>query len=108
MRSVGGEIADGANAGNAYQWFNNQADPSNNTAGPANGPLGDNYFYPHFQVDAQAGARVWRGLHFIVDGLNMTNDVFGFYDGQPKYMTQREYYKPTYSASLRWTSGSER
>ena len=93
---------------NAYQWFNNQPDPANNTPGPSNGPLGDNFFYPHLQVDAQAGARLWRGLQLHVDGLNLTNEVFGFYDGQPQYMTQREYYKPSYSASLRWTSGAER
>jgi len=93
---------------NAYQWFNNQPDPANNTPGPSNGPLGDNFFYPHLQVDAQAGARLWHGLQLHVDGLNLTNEVFGFYDGQPQYMTQREYYKPSYSASLRWTSGAER
>ncbi len=93
---------------NAYQYFNNQADPSNNTAGPPNGPLGDNYFYPHLQVDAQMGARLWRGLHLIANGLNLNNEVFGFYNGSPQYMTQREYYKPTYSASLRWTSSPER
>jgi TonB-dependent receptor len=93
---------------NAYQYFNNQADPSNNTAGPPNGPLGDNYFFPHLQVDAQAGARLYRSLHLLVEGLNLNNEVFGFYNGSPQYMTQREYYKPTYSASLRWTSGAER
>jgi len=92
----------------AYQWFNNQPDPSNNTAGPANGPLGDNYAYSHLQIDAQAGVRVWRGLHVIVDGLNLNNEVFGYYNGQPQYVTQREYYKPTYSATLRWESNSER
>ncbi|HUB18847.1 MAG TPA: outer membrane beta-barrel protein [Acidobacteriaceae bacterium] len=91
----------------AYQWFNNQPDPANNTVGPSNGPLGDNYAYPHLQVDAQMGARVWRGLHLIVDGLNMTNEVFGYYNGQPQYVTQREYYKPTYSAGLRWDSSEE-
>jgi TonB-dependent receptor len=93
---------------NAYQWYNNQVDPSNDSAGPANGPNGDNYFYPHLQVDAQVGARLWHGLQLHVDGLNLTNEVFGFYNGSPQYMTQREYYKPTYSASLRWTSGAER
>lgn len=92
---------------NAYQWYNNQVDPSNDSAGPPNGPNGDNFFYAHLQVDAQVGARIWRGLLLHVDGLNLTNEVFGFYNGQPKYMTQREYYKPTYSASLRWTSGAE-
>jgi TonB-dependent receptor len=96
----------GAN-NNAYQWYNNQVDPSNDSAGPPNGPNGDNFFFPHLQVDAQAGARVWHGLDLHVDGLNLTNEVFGFYNGSPQYMTQREYYKPTYSASLRWSSGAE-
>jgi TonB-dependent receptor len=75
--------------------------------GPINGPCGDNYFYPHFQVDAQMSARIFRGLRLQVQGLNLTNEVFGFYNGTPQYMTQREYYKPTYEASLRWTSGEK-
>jgi len=75
--------------------------------GPINGPCGDNYFYPHFQVDAQMGVRLYRGLRLQVDGLNLNNEVFGFYNGSPQYMTQREYYKPNYSASLRWESGRE-
>jgi TonB-dependent receptor len=87
---------------NAYQYFNNQADPSNDTPGLPNGPLGDNYFYPHLQVDAQAGFRLFHGVQLVLNGLNLTNEVFGFYNGSPQYMTQREYYKPTYSASLRW------
>ena len=97
----------GAN-NNAYQYFNNQVDPNNNSAGPPNGPNGDNYFFPHLQIDAQAGARLWRGMNLVFNGLNLNNEVFGFYNGSPQYMTQREYYKPTYSASLRWTSVRER
>lgn len=93
---------------NAYQYFNNQADPSNNTPGLPKGPLGDNYFYPHLQVDAQVGARLFSGLHLVLNGLNLTNEVFGFYNGSPQYMTQREYYKPTYSATLRWSPRHER
>ncbi len=93
---------------NAYQYFNSQADPANNTPGPPNGPFGDNYFYPHLQVDAQAGARLYRGLSLEFDGLNLSNEVFGFYNGSPQYMTQREYYKPTYSATLRWSSTREK
>ena len=54
------------------------------------------------------GMRVYRGLKLQLDGLNLNNEVFGFYNGSPQYMTQREYYKPTYSASLSWTSGSEK
>jgi TonB-dependent receptor len=98
---------DGAND-NAYQYFNNAPDPALNTPGPPNGPFGDNYFYPHMQVDAQASVRLYRGLRLGVDGLNMNNEVFGFYNGSPQYMTQREYYKPSYSASLRWSSTTEK
>jgi TonB-dependent receptor len=76
--------------------------------GPINGPCGDNYFYPHLQVDAQMGVRIYRGLQLQVEGLNLTNEVFGFYNGSQQYMTQREYYKPTYSATLRWTSAIEK
>lgn len=93
---------------NAYQYFNNQADPTENTLGPPNGPWGDNYFYPHLQVDAQVNGRIWRGLELKLDGLNLNNEVFGFYNGSPQYMTQREYYKPTYTAGLHWTSTREK
>jgi hypothetical protein len=43
-----------------------------------------------------------------VEGLDLNNEVFGFYNGSPQYMTQREYYKPTYSASLRYEFSPER
>jgi TonB-dependent receptor len=93
----------------AYQYINNlPAGSGANSPGPLNGPWGDNYFYPHLQVDAQMGARLYRGLKLELNGLNLNNEVFGFYNGSPQYMTQREFYKPTYSASLRWTSGREK
>jgi TonB-dependent receptor len=74
-------------------------DPSN--LGPK-GPVGDNYLYPHLQVDAQASVRVQRTLTVLWQGLNLTDQVFGFYNGSPWYVTQREYYRPTYSFGLRW------
>jgi TonB-dependent receptor len=93
----------------AYQYVNSlPAGSGENSPGPLNGPWGDNYFYPHLQVDAQAGVRLYRSLKLELVGLNLNNEVFGFYNGSPQYMTQREYYKPTYSASLRWTSGSNK
>jgi TonB-dependent receptor len=66
------------------------------------GPAGDVYFYPHLQLDAQAGYRVRKDLKVLVQGLNLTNEVFGFYNGSPDYMIQREYYNRTYSFGLRW------
>ncbi len=66
------------------------------------GPAGDNYLYSHLQVDAQASFRVRKDLSVLVQGLNLTNEVFGFYNGSPQYVVQREYYKSTYTFGLRW------
>jgi TonB-dependent receptor len=74
-------------------------DPAN--LGPK-GPLGDNYLYAHLQLDAQASVRVQKSLTVLWQGLNLTNEVFGFYNGSQQYVTQREFYKPTYSFGLRW------
>ncbi|HKV63604.1 MAG TPA: TonB-dependent receptor [Candidatus Acidoferrum sp.] len=72
------------------------------------GPLGDQYLYPHTQVDAQVSYRIPRahGTQAIVSLLNLNNEVFGFYFGSEKYPIQREYYNRTVSLGLRWTSGS--
>jgi TonB-dependent receptor len=72
-------------------------------AGGVNGPLSDLYFYSHFQVDLQGTVRMGRGLTFVLAALNLNNEVFGFYQGSPQYMIQREYYQPTIQAGLRWT-----
>ena len=34
-----------------------------------------------------------RGLQVVASGLNLSNEVFGFYNGSPIYPVQREYYK---------------
>lgn len=73
------------------------------TPGGVNGPLSDLYFYNHTQVDAQGSIGLRHNLNLIVSGLNLTNEVFGFYQGSSQYMIQREYYQPTFSAGLRWT-----
>jgi TonB-dependent receptor len=72
-------------------------------AGGVNGPLSDIYFYSHVQVDAQGSVRMPRGFSLIVSGLNLNNEVFGFYQGSSQYMIQREYYRPTFSAGIRWS-----
>lgn len=66
------------------------------------GPSGDNYFYAHTQIDAQGSFYLGEGVTVLASGQNMNNEVFGFYNGSPQYMVQREYYKPTYSGGLRW------
>jgi len=68
------------------------------------GPNGDNYFFPHLQLDSQGSVRVWRGLSLIVADLNMSDEVFGFYNGSKQYMNQREFYHPTYEFGFRWDS----
>ena len=71
------------------------------------GPFGDNYFYAHTQVDAQASYYVGKGFTVLAIGENMNNAVFGFYNGSPQYMVQREYYKPTYSFGVSWSRNHE-
>jgi len=72
------------------------------------GPFGDNYFYPHLQFDAQGSVKMARGLSFVMYGLNINNEVFGFYNGSPQYMLQREFYKPTIAAGVRWSPRHEK
>jgi TonB-dependent receptor len=94
----------------AYQDGTPTADgtPSKPTPGGLNGPFSDQYFYTHLQVDAQGSVRLAHGLSFIMYGLNLTNEVFGFYQGSPQYMIQREYYTPTIAAGFRWSPVREK
>jgi hypothetical protein len=77
------------------------------TPGGLNGPLSDVYFYPHIQVDAQGNVELRHGMSLIVSGLNLNNEVFGFYQGSDQFMIQREYYQPTISAGIRWSPSHE-
>ena len=67
------------------------------------GIIGDQYLYPHTQVDAQVMYRLPRVRDFqvVASFLNLTNEVFGFYLGSEKYPNQREYYNRSYSFGLR-------
>ena len=85
--------------------FVSGADPSG--LGSA-GPSGDTYTLTHFQVDAQASYRFWKGLRGVVNGLNLNNEVFGYYTGDTHFVNQREYYKPTYSFGLRYSFAAAR
>jgi TonB-dependent receptor len=71
------------------------------------GPSGDNYLYAHTQYDIQGSYRLYKGLSFFASGLNLTNEVFGFYNGSPIYPVQREFYKPTVSFGMRWNFAGE-
>jgi outer membrane receptor protein involved in Fe transport len=76
--------------------------------GGISGPNSDTYIYPHFQLDAQGSYRLQHGFTVVAYGLNLTNEVFGFYNGQPQYMIQREYYKPTFAFGMRWSPTHEK
>jgi TonB-dependent receptor len=91
----------------AYQYENLNSDgtpmaPADLTAGGTAGPGGDNYLYAHLQIDAQASVRVTHGVSVVVSGLNLNNEVFGFYNGSPQYVVQREFYKPTFAFGVRF------
>ncbi len=72
------------------------------------GPFGDTYFYPHLQLDAQGSVWMGKGLSVVVYGLNLNNEVFGFYNGSPDYVLQREFYGRTMGAGIRWNPTRER
>lgn len=93
----------------SYNWISPSlapgagADPSG--LGPQ-GPSGDVWTLAHMQVDAQATYRFWHGLSVQVNGLNLNNEVFGYYTGSDVFVNQREYYKPTYTGGLRYNFGA--
>jgi hypothetical protein len=101
----------------AYAYTNLQRDPTDPSGRtiipitptpPINGPSGDLYLYPHLQVDAEGSFRIRRGLRFVAAGLNLNNEVFGFYNGSNPFFIQREYYKPTYTFGFRWEPFAEK
>ena len=59
---------------------------------------GDNYFYPHAQIDASLAYNATQDVQLQFMVLNMNNAVFGFYQGTPghEFSFQREYYGPTF------------
>jgi TonB-dependent receptor len=73
------------------------------TPGGLHGPNSDNYLYSHLEIDIQGSYRMVHGLSFVMYGLNLNNEVFGFYNGSTQYFNQREYYKPTIAAGFRWS-----
>jgi len=98
------------NGPNVFQYAYSNVDSSGNVVPVPlgkTGPNGDIYLYQHIQVDAQTSFRMYRGLRFIFAGLNLTNEVFGFYAGSPIYPIQREYYKPSYEFGLRYSFSGE-
>jgi TonB-dependent receptor len=90
----------------AYQWNAGSGAASDPILG-LKGPAGDNYFYAHTQFDVQGSYRLYKGMEVVGSGLNLSNEVFGFYNGSGIYPVQREYYRPTYSFGVRWNPSRE-
>lgn len=57
-------------------------------------PSGDNWFFPHSQIDASVTVNVTQDVAVQLQALNLNNAVFGFYNGVPgaQFSNQREYY----------------
>jgi TonB-dependent receptor len=91
----------------AYQ-YQDGTGGSTATPGGLRGPDGDNYLYPHFQLDAQGSFQLKYGFVLVAYGLNLNNEVFGFYNGQSQYLVQREYYGPTLALGMRWSPTHEK
>ena len=76
--------------------------------GAVTSPKGDNYLYAHYQFDTQASYKLKWGFQAYPYGLNLNNEVFGFYNGSTQYVVQREYSHPSYAGGIRWTSNREK
>jgi TonB-dependent receptor len=72
------------------------------------GPLGDLYLYSHLQTDLQGSYKLVKGFTAVAYGLNLNNEVFGFYQGNVNSPIQREFYKSTFGGGLRWSPSRER
>lgn len=94
----------------AYQYTTDNSGPitAGGGGGGPRGPNGDNYFYSHLQLDLQGTYRLPRGFSIVAYGLNLNNEVFGFYNGSTIYPVQREFYRQTFGGGLRWSPSRER
>ncbi len=97
----------------SYQYTTDNSGPIVNTngnfsGGGTTGPNGDNYFYSHLQVDLQGSYILPKGFTLVAYGLNLNNEVFGFYYGSPNYPVQREFYRQSFGGGLRWSPRHER
>ncbi|HEY0779471.1 MAG TPA: TonB-dependent receptor [Gemmatirosa sp.] len=68
---------------------------------------GDTYFYPHGQVDASIIANVTPLVSLQLQGLNLNDEIFGFYQGAPgaTYSIQRETYGRSFIIGVKYGFG---
>jgi TonB-dependent receptor len=71
-------------------------------------PNGDGWFLPHSQLDASLTVDVRDNVALQVQGLNLNNAVFGFFNGnsQTQYTAQREYYGRSLILSVKYGFGA--
>ena len=88
-----------------YNYSGSNAGPivAGGGGGGIHGPNGDNYFYSHLQIDLEGTYRLPKGFTAVAYALNLNNEVFGFYQGDPNYPVQREFYRQTVGGGLRWS-----
>jgi TonB-dependent receptor len=88
------------NAASIFSYaYASASDPTG--AGPT-GPAGDVYLHPHFQVDAQGSVRLYEGLTVFAYGLNLNNAVDWYYTGQPIYVKQMSFFRPTIAIGFKY------
>ncbi len=91
-----------------YDTGNNGPITQGGGGGGVRGPNGDQFFYSHLQIDLQGTYNLPKGFQAVGYGLNLNNEVFGFYNGSTIYPVQREFYRPTYGGGLRWSPSRSR
>ena len=78
------------------------ASASDPTGAGSTGPAGDVYLHSHFQVDAQGSVRLYKGLTVFAYGLNLNNAVDWYYTGQPIYVKQMSFFRPTIAIGFKY------
>jgi TonB-dependent receptor len=71
-------------------------------------PTGDNWFFPHSQIDASLTANLTQDVSIQLQALNLNNAVFGFYNGNPsaRFSNQREYYGTGFIMGVKYGFGA--
>ena len=71
-------------------------------------PNGDNWLFPHSQIDASVLVNVSSNVSVQLQGLNLNNAVFGFYNGVPnaQWSNQREYYGRSATLAIKYGFGA--
>ena len=71
-------------------------------------PSGDNWLFPHSQIDASVSLMLTHDASLQLQGLNLNNAVFGFYNGNAsaQFSNQREYYGRSVIVGIKYGFGA--